>query len=108
MVPEEGLVRLSLAPRADLLRGTSRSAIHSGNEHRARTKKGQGNSLTLVTRLVPEEGLARLSLRPSRATAFAAGLGADALPCVALFLLFVGAPRPFSPLLPHQEKQKGL
>jgi hypothetical protein len=36
--------------------------------------------------MVPEEGGARLSLRPSRATAFAAGLGSSALPCVALFL----------------------
>jgi hypothetical protein len=35
--------------------------------------------------MVPEEGVARLSLRPSMAPAFAAGLGADALPCVALF-----------------------
>jgi len=36
-----------------------------------------------------------MSLRPPSATACAAGLGAYALPCVALFLLFVGTPRPF-------------
>ena len=34
------------------------------HEHQARTKKGQGISLTLVTRLVPEKGVARLSLAP--------------------------------------------
>ena len=74
----------------------------------ARMKKGQGVSLTLVTRLVPEEGLARLSLRPTMAPAIAAGLGANALPCVALFLLFVGAPRPFKSLHEHQGNEKGL
>jgi hypothetical protein len=36
--------------------------------------------------MVPEEGVARLSLRPTKAPAFAAGLGSSALPCVALFL----------------------
>ena len=39
--------------------------------------------------------------------AFAAGLGADGLPCVALFLLFVGAPRPFDPLLSTKAMKKG-
>ena len=36
--------------------------------------------------MVEEKGIARLSLRPARASAIAAGLGADALPCVVLFL----------------------
>ncbi|HBG73252.1 MAG TPA: hypothetical protein DDX05_06480, partial [Deltaproteobacteria bacterium] len=45
-------------------------------------------------------------LRPTMASAFAAGLGADALPCVALFLLLVGAPRPFDPLLRHGANMK--
>jgi len=57
--------------------------------------------------LVPEEGVARLSLRPTMASALAAGLGADALPCVALFLLFVGAPSPFDPLLSTKAIEKG-
>ncbi len=57
--------------------------------------------------MVPEEGLARLSLRHTMAAAFAAGLRADALPCVALFLLFVGAPRPFKSLLGTKAMKKG-
>jgi len=36
--------------------------------------------------MVEAGGVARLSLRPAKAPASAAGLGADALPCVALFL----------------------
>jgi hypothetical protein len=60
---------------------------------RKRDQRFLANPLIL---LVPEEGVARLSLRPSMASAFAAGLGAVALPCVVLFLLLVGAPRPFS------------
>jgi hypothetical protein len=56
---------------------------------------------------VPEEGLARLSLRPTMAPALAAGLGADALPYVALFLLFVGAPSPFKSLLSTKAMKKG-
>jgi hypothetical protein len=42
--------------------------------------------------MVPEEGVDRLSLRPSRAAASAAGLGADGLLCVALFLPIRSAP----------------
>jgi len=45
--------------------------------------------------MVPKGGFARLRLRPSMASALAAGFGPDALPCVALFLLFVGGPHPF-------------
>jgi len=45
--------------------------------------------------MVPKGGFAGLSLRPARASAFAAGFGPDALPCVALFLLFVGGPHTF-------------
>ena len=37
-------------------------------------------------------GFARLSLRPAMASAFAAGLGADGLQCVALFLFNQSAP----------------
>ena len=37
-------------------------------------------------KMVPEEGLARLGLHPPMASAFAAGIGSSALPCVALFL----------------------
>jgi hypothetical protein len=78
MVPEEGLARLSLAPRA------VRCGVPQGAQ------------------FIREWG------RPSMAAAFAAGLGADALPCVALFLLLVGAPRPFKSLHEHQGNEKGL
>ena len=49
------------------------------------------------------QGIARLSLRPARAPAFAAGLGAAGLPCVALFLAFREVP-----LTPKQSFDAGL
>ncbi len=42
-----------------------------------------------------EGGICPREPRPARPSAFAAGLGADALPSVVLFLLFVGGPNPF-------------
>jgi hypothetical protein len=56
--------------------------------------------------LVEAGGVARLSLRPARASAIAARRRADALPCVALFLLLVGALRRFdSPWTPPSAKR---
>jgi len=56
--------------------------------------------------LVEAGGVARLSLRPARASAIAARRRADALPCVALFLLPVGALRRFdSPWTPPSAKR---
>src|SRR3990170_1353785 len=74
--------------------------------------------------MVPEEGVARLSLRPTRLRPLRRGQRLTrasrrevrgtppaqvivvGLPCVALFLLLVGAPRPFDPLLRHGANMK--
>ena len=135
-VPEEGLARLSLAPR-DVRRGVPQGAHFvrewGGPSRASAFAAGLGSSALPSVALILANRSAFLARshsmrecrrrgrppepRPARPSAFAAGLGADALPpsprlrraspCVALFLLFVGAPRPFDPLLSTKAIKKG-